>query len=700
MRGRTLAAFVGLLLAATAAPVCAIDRITVTAQRVDVAAAGAGARDVRVDFAIGRDEHSVLTATAASLRLPPALQRELGATRAFRLRCVDLVVREPEFACADAAVGLRAARLPPVDVALAAAYRSDTGTLTFRGSGPVVAGARLAFTGSRDVGGWRLAGSLPAVRTTDLAQLARPWFALPAGLQLDGSIAVDVDAHGDGTRLDDANLRTRVSGLALQDAGATLIGEKVAATLEARLSGTPAALAFDARLRGEHGQLLAGPVLLDFDSHALSADFTGRYDARAGTVAIERATVAQAGLLTARGSATLRLAPLAVVDADVDVGELRFPAAYSGYLQIALATTPFGQLATSGTASGALRVRGGMPSAVDVTLSGLGLVDPSRDLVVEKVDAALHWTDGNAGPPRPSFLGWKYSRGFGIEGGEARVDFATRARGFTLVKPARLPLYDGALRIARLSVDHLGSERLEGEFEAEVEPISLLRVSQALGLPPLNGRIAGRIPGVTYRDRRLALAGSLVAQVFDGQFVADNLSVQDPLGAWPRLSADIRARNLDLELITRAFEFGTITGRLDGDITGLRTFGWTPVAFDARFATPPGDRSRHRISQRAVQNLSNIGGGGGGGVAAALQTGLLRFFDTFRYDRIGLACRLENDVCRMSGVGDAKDGGYYIVKGSGLPRIDIIGNQSRVDWPRLSAQIGAALKNSDGIRVD
>ena len=31
--------------------------------------------------------------------------------------------------------------------------------------------------------------------------------------------------------------------------------------------------------------------------------------------------------------------------------------------------------------------------------------------------------------------------------------------------------------------------------------------------------------------------------------------------------------------------------------------------------------------------------------------------------------------------------GYYIVRGRGLPRIDIIGNQGRVAWPQLIAQI-------------
>ena len=47
-----------------------------------------------------------------------------------------------------------------------------------------------------------------------------------------------------------------------------------------------------------------------------------------------------------------------------------------------------------------------------------------------------------------------------------------------------------------------------------------------------------------------------------------------------------------------------------------------------------------------------------------------------------MACRLQNEVCQMSGIEPHGDG-YYLVKGRGLPRIDIIGNQGRVDWPQL-----------------
>ena len=44
---------------------------------------------------------------------------------------------------------------------------------------------------------------------------------------------------------------------------------------------------------------------------------------------------------------------------------------------------------------------------------------------------------------------------------------------------------------------------------------------------------------------------------------------------------------------------------------------------------------------------------------------------------------------RMDGVGPAGNG-YIIVAGAGLPRIQVVGFQRRVDWPTLVARLESA----------
>jgi len=164
--------------------------------------------------------------------------------------------------------------------------------------------------------------------------------------------------------------------------------------------------------------------------------------------------------------------------------------------------------------------------------------------------------------------------------------------------------------------------------------------------------------------------------------------MERPFGSAPTLTGNVAIDDVDLEQITKVTGFGTITGRLDGRIRDLRLVDWSPVAFDARLETDRAWKGRKRLSQRAVKDISDVGGSG---VAGGLQAKALAFFDDFAYERIGLACKLRDNVCTMDGVGSAGDG-YIIVAGAGLPRIQVVGFRRQVDWPTLVARLEAATK--------
>jgi len=160
------------------------------------------------------------------------------------------------------------------------------------------------------------------------------------------------------------------------------------------------------------------------------------------------------------------------------------------------------------------------------------------------------------------------------------------------------------------------------------------------------------------------------------------LKVVEPFGHAPRVVADIDARHLDLAMLTDTFSFGSITGYIDAEVRRLDMLGWHPQAFAARIETSPGD-FRKRISQRAVQNISSLGGAGAG---AAIQRSFLRVFDTFGYDRIGLTCTLVGGVCEMGGL-EETSGGYLMVKGGGLPALNVMGYNRRVSWDVLLSRL-------------
>ena len=66
-------------------------------------------------------------------------------------------------------------------------------------------------------------------------------------------------------------------------------------------------------------------------------------------------------------------------------------------------------------------------------------------------------------------------------------------------------------------------------------------------------------------------------------------------------------------------------------------------------------------------------------------------FKSFSYKRLGMSCRLADGVCEMDGVAPAKRG-FYLVEGGGIPRIDIIGYNRRVDWQELLGRLKAAAR--------
>jgi hypothetical protein len=680
-------------LALTALPVPAVESLRL--QVGSVAVAGTAMRDVTATLVIHSATSSTLSVHAAGA-VPTTLAKLAGPQATLSAYCENPVIREPLFDCPALALQVWTQRWPPIALHGHVAWRSDSGSVIANGAGPVVAGSSLKFNSEVTRDATRAQLDLPTVMLSELQLLLKPWVKLPDDLQISGS--GNLSALLEHTAIaDTATVALTVNQAAMQNAASTWLGEKVDATVRGRLdlSHPDQGLGFEVDVHGAHGQLLGGPVLLDFDHNPLQLRASGTWDK--STVHLTHLESTQQDMLTATASAEIAIAPLHVRSAEIIASEITFPSAYASYLQLLLNATPFNQLVTRGKARGMLQLRDDQPVQLTLVVDDLSFDDAARELRVAGVRSQLYWS-ADAGPPRPSFVSWKSAHGWGVDGAESRIDFATSNRDFRLLQPARLPLFDGALLVNTLAVEHLGQADMSGKFDAVVEPISVAPIAKAMHWPEFSGRLSGRIPGLTYKDSVLTLEGNLEAGVFDGEVVASNLRVRDPLGKWPRLYADVTARNLDLDLVTHTFEFGSITGRLDVDLKGLETFGWSPVAFDLRMATPAKDHSRHRISQRAVANLSNIGGGGGG-VATALQTGALKFFDTFGYDRIGLSCRLQNDVCHMSGVGPVGDG-YYIVRGSGLPRLDIIGKSSLVDWPRFVSQVSYAINNSQDIVVN
>lgn len=390
-------------------------------------------------------------------------------------------------------------------------------------------------------------------------------------------------------------------------------------------------------------------------------------------------------VLQASGSARLDAgnAP-SDLELSLSLGELT--TARDRYLSGFLAPAGFADLVLAGGLQARLRMAGGQWQSMALGLDRLNAIDPRQRFTLAGLHGNLHWRAG--GQAEPGELAWDSAALFGIGLGHARLGFSGDGGQLQLREPVSIAVLQGQLRL-----DHLrwqppaGDQGIRFALGATLQDLDLGSLSQRLGWPPFEGSISGRIPAARYQANVLTLDGGLTMQLFGGSMALSSLEMERPFGVAPTLSADVVIEDVDLEPMTAAFGFGSITGRLDGRIEGLRMVDWSPVAFDARLQSDPEWKGRRRISQRAVEDISKVGGGGG--LMGGLQAQALRLFDDFRYSRIGLACRLRDNVCLMDGVDSAGDG-YTIVQGAGLPRIQVVGFRRRVDWPTLVARLKAA----------
>ena len=679
----------------------AIENATVDVERIEGAGWHAEGVAIQLDLPAGG-----VGASATVSRL--SLQSPRQTFTNVRIQCPVVAIATDSIECEHARITGTLGVLGTQTLTGRVSYARTSGDLDLNVVGLKVGAGTVAVRGALRQSGWQARAQFDQVDVEPLISLASQWgIALPQ-LAGSGRLSGEVAASGSEEALEQASVTASLSDVTASNEEGSLAAENFSVNLQGTLTRARDDWRFTAEVSSDTGQAYAQPIFLDLGAHPIRAAARGLWRSD-GAFEIEQFSLDHRGVAQGAGSARLHFDVEQPVQAlRLQLSHLQFPGAYEAYFQPLLLDTGFKSLTTSGSISGDIEIADGVPQKVDLRFEDVTLDDGQRNVVLRELGGELHWLDVKsvstdsddddvADAPTiaaTSQLRWSGGTLLNLDLGPSELKFRTEARQLRLLEPTRIPILDGALELESFRVRNAGLPNVAFIIDATIQPISVSQLCTAFGWPEFGGRISGKISKLRVRQKMATLGTTLQAQVFDGTVKISDLRLEQPFSDWPRFYSNIALENLDLSLVTSAFSFGQITGRLSGDIKGLELFNWQPVAFDAHLYTPPRDRSRHRISQRAVQNIGSIGGGGAG-VTAALSSGFLRFFEDFNYDRLGISCRLANDVCQMDGVAPAPNGGYYLVKGKGVPRIDVIANNRRVDWPRLVQQL-IAVTQSEG----
>lgn len=585
-----------------------------------------------------------------------------------RLRCAGFSLTSAAVACRDG----RLDALPGARLAFSYEFSSHRLDLTLT----AVGGESWQVGGASGAHGWQLAAQLRNARAARLQGLLPQGAPRLAAGVLDGRLAVAADAAGAYA----VSAELRASGLSLSDADSQHVAEKLGGALQFSAQRHVTGWDWRGQLAWQSGELYWQPWYLQ-GTHDLQA--AGRL--AGGLLRVDEARADLPGVGRVELAADWDMARRSLRRATLRGEKLALDKLFDTYLKPVLGKGLLAEASLAGRADLAAEYRDGALQSLRLGLHDAGIADGAQRFALNGVNSALDWHASEAASARIAFSGGAL---LGVPLGAGAWTVNMNGLDFS-VPEAELAVLDGRLTLRDLHCYRVGGD-WRWHFSGALSPVSMPRLTALLGWPAMRGTLAGRIPEVGYDGETVRVSGALLFDVFDGTVVATGIELSNAFGRAPRLSGNLAMRNLDLDLLTRAFSFGNMQGRIDADVKNLELQDWQPVRFDARLASSAGHYPK-QISQKAVQNISSLGGAG---AAAALQRSFLGFFENFGYDRIGWRCAMQNGICNMGGLEGEEGSSYTLVRGGGIPAISVMGYNRAVSWPELVTRLKRVTQNN------
>jgi len=512
-------------------------------------------------------------------------------------------------------------------------------------------------------------------------QKIQKFLALKTIDSVSGKGTVSAQLSGSMSQLEQAILSALISELSIQDATGKLASEALTLHSELKLKKQGKKWQWQIEQSLSKGAVYVEPVYLEIQKkQPISLTAAGSLDTIHKKINLSSAQLNHQSIAHAKAQAVIFYQDsLMLQQANIQFYADNLAAISSIYIAPFLEGKPFQDIILQGSLSAILAIENQALHQAHLNFNNLHVASQQQNLSIEQLGGTLYWNrlweDKQA-----SNLHWQTLNIKDIPFAATQLDFSLAAQQLQLLKPARLGLLDGTLSIEKFHFKSNPDDESAVTLRARLEQLSLSKLSEALHWQnTLSGTLSGYIPSVSYQQKKLTLEGGLKMQLFDGEIRISQLAASGLLTDFSQFYIDLEFENLDLNEVTKKFPVGRIQGRLSGFAHNVYLENWQPIGFYAWLGTPEEDSSVHKISHRAVRNIASLGGSS---AADVISRGVLSWFDDFGYDRLGIGCYLHQGVCQMTGASAAREG-YYLIKGGGIPSIDIIGFNTRVNWTTL-----------------
>ncbi len=624
--------------------------------------------------------HAHLTVAFDELSVP-----YLGfTTTKFAIDCAELLWTDQQFACHQGHVKGFNSRQQPYSATLS--WLSEPRLLDVQLNKLNPKTVMFGLTLTQQDSYWAFKAKLARFNVSLLSPL------MPNSLEITGgTVSGSGYGQGDAKGLSTLTVQLNTSDVKAQTRDGLYAVEKLNSQFNASAQRKQAVWDLQYQSRIKQGAMYAAPLFLETGKQPVTLTASGHWSEATRQLLVSNSHYCHGKALSARASGTLSMQPSWQVQSlNVSLHSLDLSILSSLYITPQLTETNVDGLNLTGRANASLTIKHNQLSHMNAALNNINFYLPKQDVSVLGIHGHIAW---DLAQKQFSSLRWQHIALKQFPLGAASLKLASVNRHIELIHAVQIPTLGGYIALNQL---HLNTDATEPTlaFSAELQQLQLNKLASNFNWTPLSGYINGDIPNVHYHQDTLTLGGDIDIDAFDGHIAISHLKAAHFFGNLPTVNADIALTQLDLAQLTQHFQFGSISGRLSGYVKQLALENWQPVSFFAWLGTPEHDDSEHKISQKAINNIAQIGGG----ATDMISRSILNVFDTFNYEQLGMGCYLHNGVCQLMGV-EATEQGYFLIKGGGLPRVDVIGYNHRVDWAVLLNRLSRISSTRD-VRIE
>jgi len=247
-------------------------------------------------------------------------------------------------------------------------------------------------------------------------------------------------------------------------------------------------------------------------------------------------------------------------------------------------------------------------------------------------------------------------------------------------QPIRFGLFGGEIEISNLFWPDAVHDPKQVSFSAEAKRLQLEELTEALNWHPFSGTLTSSIPKVQSTESLLQTRGDIQAELFGGRARIGKFEIENPFSSLASIKVDAKLNEIQLEQLSKTFEFGRISGILQGSIDDLVLIKGQPSEFRVDLHSVERSGVEQRISVEAINKITVLSSGESAG---ALYGGLAGFFDSFRYSKLGFKATLKNDRLTLRGVETRGDQEFLVVGSFLPPTVNIISHTQVIAFSEL-----------------